>query len=360
LVTGPLTVTDSATVATSTTDYVATNNTKANAISLTIDTAPAPPPNTAVIPGFNNGILTWETPASGGQDISKYTITVTPLNGQPAVAGSPFTVFVGPHTSFCTGAQANDCYQLTVGGLQNDQGAYRFDVRAVNAVDPSDPASVTATPSADAQNASIAAGTAKTLTTCTTATPAHPVCVQYIIPSGGVGGVFGAEGNVSLAQNPNLCPGGCSGTGSQALASLAGYNDRTHPLTEIITFDAKQISTSYARAPLCANNSTSLNCYPNNVQFYAEMSFALALPTDPGGTLLNAHFCSVSVALGGAGSQNYARPDPHNGPYLGFNDTPGHGYTDTAGSACLKKVNVLGSKPDASANGDVQIQVNLT
>jgi uncharacterized repeat protein (TIGR01451 family) len=362
IVSGPLLARSSVLLNSTTQDQTPANNIDATALTpgVTIHTAPSPPRSAFAIPGTGNAILTWETPSStGGQTITGYTITVTPPTGAPAVVGSPFTVPVGAHTSFCGNVGANDCYQLIVSGLKNDSGAYQFDVVAQNAVGGSDPGTALATPSVDAQNAAVAAGTAKTLTTCTTATTAHPVCVQYIIPSG-VGGVFGAQGNVGLTSN--LCGGitACFGSGSQALASLAGYNDRTHPLLEIITFDAGQIPPIYKSAPICANNSTKTNCYPNNVQFYAEMSFALALMPDPGGELLTAHFCSASVAQGGAGNQNYARPDPHTGPYLGFNDTPGHGYTDTAGSACLKKANVLGSKPDASANGDVQIQVNLT
>ena len=117
------------------------------------------------------------------------------------------------------------------------------------------------------------------------------------------------------------------------------------------TVVARRWSASPASERTCASNSTKMDCYPNNIQFFSEMSYALQLVPDPGGTLMNAHFCSVSPPAG-AGNAAYARSNPLTGPYLG--------YKDTAGSACIKKINVLGSKPDASANGDVQLQINLT
>ena len=42
---------------------------------------------------------------------------------------------------------------------------------------------------------------------------------------------------------------------------------------------------------------------------------------------------------------NYARTTP---------------YTDSAGSACIKKMNILGSKSNPGANGDIQVQLNVT
>jgi len=78
------------------------------------------------------------------------------------------------------------------------------------------------------------------------------------------------------------------------------------------------------------------------------------LSPDPGGTLITDHFCGASIANGGAGNVKYARPNPHTGPAAWL------GYTDTAGSLCLVKTNVLGSKPDSAANGDVQLQELLT
>src|SRR5262249_54527808 len=111
---------------------------------------------------------------------------------------------------------------------------------------------------------------------------------------------------------------------------------------------------SYAQAPPCPNNSTSLNCYPNNVPFYYLMSFAI--PSGAAGTELNNHFCAQSVANGGAGNMNFARPKPQSGGLAKFN-----GYSDSAGSACIKHTNVLGStNSPPNANGDVQIQINLT
>lgn len=356
IISGPFTFANTATVSSPTDDPGSFPNVRSNlSPNVTIDTVASPPQNAFAIPGTGNAILTWETPsATGGQPITSYTITVTPPTGKPAVVGSPFTVLVGPHTSFCGNVGFSDCYQLTVSGLQNDSttGPYTFSVVAVNAVGNSDPGTATATPSVNAKNAAVPTNTAQTLTTCTTATPTNPVCVQYIIPSG-TGGVFGAQGNVALTAN--LCGGACFGTGAQALASLTGYNDPTHPLQELITFDSSQIPAHYKTAKVCANNSTATNCYPNNVQFYAEMSFALQMFPDPGGTLMTAHFCVSPVlpgGAGGAGNASFARPNPHTGPYLG--------YPDTSGSACIKKTNILGSKSDPAANGDVQVQVNLT
>jgi len=353
IATGRFTVKNSATVNSNTSDPGPKANTKPNSMSVIIDTVASPPRNAFAIPGTSNVILTWETPSgNGGQPISQYVISVTPPAGKPAVG--PFTVLASaPHTSFCGNIQAQDCYQLPISGLVNDQGAYQFNVVAVNPVGNSDPGTTSATPSVNAKNASIPTNTATTLTTCTTATPTNPVCVQYAIPSG-AGGVFGAQGNFT-GLTPTLCGGlPCFGQGSQALASLQGYNDRTHPLSITITYDSSQIPSQYKSAPICPNNSTSKTCYPNNVKFYAEASFALALSPDPGGTLITDHFCGASIANGGAGNVKYARPNPHTGPAAWL------GYTDTAGSLCLVKTNVLGSKPDSAANGDVQLQELLT
>ncbi len=323
--------------------------------AIRIDTVPAKPRNLVVLPGNGNAILTWEPPADGGQSILSYTVSVS-----PATVG-PFSVPATPAgTTPCLSVLASDCYQLS---FSIPNGTYTFSVRAISAVGKGDAATASAKPSADARAQTIPRNTAQTLTTCTTATTAHPICVQYIIPSG-TGGLFGAEGNVS--PTTNLCgppPASCFQNGARLLSDLTGYNNPKLPLSEIITFDSTQIPSSYKTFKACASNSTKIDCYPNNILFVSEMSFALQLVPDPGGEPLNLHFCSAPIkpdGSGGAGNANYARPDPHSGPYLGFKDTPGHGYTDTAGSACLKKVNVLGSKPDAAANGDVQIQVNLT
>jgi hypothetical protein len=51
-----------------------------------------------------------------------------------------------------------------------------------------------------------------------------------------------------------------------------------------------------------------------------------------------------------------ARPKPQSGGLAKFN-----GYADSAGSACIKHSNVLGSSNSPpNANGDVQLQINLT
>ena len=74
-------------------------------------------------------------------------------------------------------------------------------------------------------------------------------------------------------------------------------------------------------------------------------------------------FCANSVNSGGAGNVNYARPNVAHGEPNPHPPTPANaynGYADSAGSLCIKKMNILGSKTDPSANGDLQVQFNLT
>jgi uncharacterized repeat protein (TIGR01451 family) len=359
IVSGPFLVQNSLRVEPSspTTEIDDSDNVKPNALSpgITINTAPSPPQSPFAIPGTSNAIVTWEAPAAnGGQAINEFRIEVTGPTGQTVHV--PFTA---PHTTPCGNVKFQDCYQATIGSLKPDAGAYTFKIYAVNVVGDSDPGIASATPSKNAQNTTLAINTGTSLTTCKTATLSSPVCVVYTIPSG-AGGVFGAQGN--LAANllgANVCGGPCTGFGSQILASLFGYNDPTHPLQVTITFDSSEIPAVYKSAPVCPNNSTSKLCYPNNVKWSAEMSFALGLPQDPGGTLLTDHFCASPVIngglSGGAGNPRYARPNPHI-----TSGTNYLGYPDSSGSACLAKTNILGSKPDQSANGDVQVQMNLT
>jgi hypothetical protein len=375
--TGPIAIksTPSVNVASPTTDPTSGNNSITligNNKYLNIDTVASPPRNPFGIPGTGNAILTWQNPASnGGQAIQNFLITVTPA------VGSPFTLpavpFNATPASACGAVAASNCYQLTVTGLQNDNGTYTFAIRAQNAVGASDAATTTATPSVNAKNASVPTNTATTLTTCTTATPTTPVCVVYTIPSG-AGGVFGAGGLVALPTG--LCGINVTclnSTGAQNLGSLAGYNDRTHPLIETITWDSSRIDSSfYTNVPACPNNSTSTICYPNNVKIYYEDTFSLLhcgvgftgtcdpntlvdhsqFPVVPG-TVLNLHFCAQAINSGGAGNKNYARPKPS--PLGVYN-----GYNDPSGSACIKSMNALGSVNSPGANRDIQVVINMT
>jgi hypothetical protein len=371
IATGSFVVKSTATVATSTTDPGVFPNVRNNlSPNVTISTVASPPRNPFGIPGTGNAILTWQNPASnGGQAIQNFLITVTPAVGPPFTL--PVVPFNATPTSACGAVAATNCYQLTVTGLQNDNGAYTFAIQAQNAVGASDAAATTATPSVNAKNASVPTNTSTTLTTCTTATLATKVCVVYTIPSG-AGGVFGAGGLVALPTG--LCNGTCiNDTGAQNLGSLAGYNDRTRPLIETITWDSSLVAPSlYTNVPACPNNSTSTTCYPNNVKIYYEDTFSLLhcgvgftgtcdpntlvdhslFPVVPG-TVLNLHFCAQAINSGGAGNKNYARPKPS--PLGVYN-----GYNDPSGSACIKSMNALGSVNSSGANRDIQVVINMT
>jgi uncharacterized repeat protein (TIGR01451 family) len=380
IATGSFLVKSTATVASRTTDPGSGANVK-NVLSpnVTISTVASPPRNPFGIPGTGNAILTWENPSgNGGQAIQNFLITVTPP------VGSSFTLptvpFNAAPTSKCGAVNASDCYQLTVTGLQNDNGAYTFAIQAQNAVGPSDAATTTATPSVNAKNASVPTNTATTLTTCTTATPTTPVCVVYNIPSG-AGGVFGAGGLVALPTGLCGINATCiANTGAQNLGSLAGYADRTHPLIETITWDSSLIASSYYQGvQACPNGSILTTCYPNNIPIYYEDTFSLlhcglnvttpfcdpntlvdhsAFPVVPG-TVLNLHFCAQTTNNGGAGNKNYARPKPNppppNQPQPIYN-----GYFDPSGSACIKSMNALGSASQNGANRDIQVVINMT
>jgi hypothetical protein len=210
------------------------------------------------------------------------------------------------------------------------------------------------TPTVNASASIVAPAASGTLTTCTVATPTSPTCEQYIIPSG-TGGVFGALGNVTLGVGGfpgNLCGGqacvGQGGTANNLLAAasnsgaLAGYDNRKAPLKEVVTWDASTFKPS---------DKTEC-CFPLSVRVYYENSFSLTNFPSKTGTLLNLHFCVSPVLLGGAGNINWARPKPIPvGPY--------NGYFDTAGSACIRTITVLGGTA-ATTRGDVQVTINLT
>jgi hypothetical protein len=389
IISGPFTLANTATVSSFTDDPGQFANVK-NSLSpnLTIDTVASPPQNPFAIPGSTNAILTWQNSASdGGQPIQDYVIMETPPGG---TAFKLTTVpFSAAPTSACAAVAATNCYQLTVTGLQNDSssGPYTFSVQAENAVGQSDPSTTQVSPSANATNATVPTNTAQTLTTCTTATVTTPVCVVYTIP-GGSGGVFGAQGVVPVANNfcggsPCLNPP-CTPTATQPcppasngaleLGSLSGYNVRTQPLQETITWDSSTIDPKYYAKPVkaCRNGSTSTTCYPNDIPIYYEDTFTLlhcglngttpfcdpntlvdhsVVPVVPGTLLNGLHFCALATP-NGAGNKNYARIDPGTGIY--------NGYNDPSGSACIKSMNALGSSNSPGANRDIQVVLNLT
>jgi hypothetical protein len=392
-----------ATAATFTDESSTTNNVSNNlSPNVTIDTVPSVPPNPFAIPGNGNAILTWQNSSSpGGQPIQDYLITVAPpgialTDTQHTFTLPPVTFNANP-SSACGAVAASNCYQVTVTGLANDSqtGPYTFGIQARNAVGPSDFASTTATPSANATNASVGTNTATTLTTCTTATPllpngtGHPVCVVYSIPSG-AGGVFGADGLINVPIPAGLCGANTCipNTGAQELGGLTGYNDRTHPLQETITWDSSLIDPKYYNhVAQCPNNSTSTTCYPNDIPIDYEDTFALlhcglnlfnqpfcdqnnlidhhTVPYVPA-TIMNpapnlglqAHFCAGTIASGGAGNKNYARPLPPQPALYGFGPpilSPSRQYNDPSGDACIKSMNALGSASQNGANRDIQV-----
>ena len=361
---GPFSVTQgfALSVPAPTTDPNGANNTT-SASSTEVDTVPSPVRNVQAVAGNANAIVTFEPPSNtGGQPITQYLVTLTPAGG-----GSPITVPASAPQVLCPNGVASDCYRLNISPLVNGT-LYTIDVQARNAVGLSDlnPATrATVTPSANAAASIVAPAQTGSLTTCATATPTSPTCAQYVIPSG-AGGVFGSLGNITFGQTgfpANLCGGsaciGQGGTanntraGAQNLGALAGYNDRTKPLQEIITWDATTIPTIYTREERCRTGELDWDCYPNNVPVYYETSFVLANFPTATGTRLNFHFCGFPVIFGGAGNSSFARPKPSRpGPY--------NGYLDTAGSACIKQMSVLSSRTNPAVNGDVQVTINLT
>jgi hypothetical protein len=299
LVTGLLTVTDSATVGTTTFDYntgPSGNDTTHNAISLPIATVPAPVPNLAAATGNTNVVLRWGVPANGGatlDSVNPYLITVR--------IGATVVRTIQVPTSAaqpCFGNAAGVCFNVT--GLTNNT-TYSFDVQALNAVGLSDASTATAKPNTLASATIIPPATARTLTTCTTATPANPVCIQYIVPSGG-GGVAGVQGDFPLSNT--FCGGfACNGNGALDLVSPTGFTDVRHPIVEIVTWD------------LAPNGLNSVIYYQTP---HVNGGVPFVLPKCKNGSI--------------------AAPNP-----------------------CLKKLNVLGGKNlPPGANGDLQIQINLT
>ncbi len=362
-VSGPIAVnqTASAVVQSPTGDPNSDNNSiTATHAYLNIHTAPSPPQNLFVIPGNGqpatpiSALLTWEQPAQeGGQSITSYQIKVTPTGGGST---QTFNLPLPATTGACGNIGANDCYRYSISGLNNDLlGGYTFKVSALNAAGTGDPAKFVATPSVNAVATAVPTGTSTTLTTCTTATLDHPTCVQYIVPSGN-GGVFGVQGHVDLTSFVCGTFGSCiSTTGAQNLGALAGYDQPSKPLVMIIRWDSSTIPTTLSKKPACGTGSgtTATNCYPNNLPIFYETSAFLAAHDSRGANYLNApglaHFCSLPILRGGAGNVNFARP------------TPIGGYTDTAGSACIKQISVLTGIPGRAADkGDIQVQINLT
>jgi uncharacterized repeat protein (TIGR01451 family) len=349
-----------------TTDPDLTNNAR-SANSIEVDTVPSPVRNVQAVPGNGNAIVTWQPPSNtggGSQTISQYKVTVTPTAG-----GSPIAVLASAPQVLCPNGVNTDCYRLNISPLTNNTN-YTITVQAQNSVGLSDvhdgvnpDASATARPSVNASAAIVQTNTTTTLSTCTTATPQQPTCVQYLIPSG-TGGVFGALGGPAVALPNGFCGGTpcVTNTGSQNIGSLAGYNDPKKPLVLDIKWDASTIGSNINKSPSCGSGKTTLNCYPNDIPIFYEISFTLLNFPTFGATPLNLgnvrHFCADPVSQGGAGNRAWARPKPATGGLPQFN-----GYTDSAGSACISHIDVLTGKPGPGRpgdKGDVELFINLT
>jgi hypothetical protein len=343
--------------------------TRSSSPMFSIATVPEPVQGVSAVPGNGLAVVTWHptpTSSNGGQSVNSYLITLTPPAGS-GLSKVTKSILASATPVVCPDTATTTCLQGTVTGLQNDvkvagvAASYTADVQAVNAVGPSDidpgtgGSEASVRPSVDAAATSVATNTASSITTCTTATTTHPTCVSYSIPSG-AGGVFGAQGNVPLTNftcplsTTNTC---FAGTGAFSIGALTGYA-YTNPLVESVTWDYSTIPTCdkkpkpnpcIATSPVCPNNSTSTSCYPNTIPIFYETSAALKLGLPA--TYLNSpsapHFCALKAPLG-AGNQGFARKPP---------------TTDSSGTACIKKINILGSKSDPAANGDVQAQFNL-
>jgi uncharacterized repeat protein (TIGR01451 family) len=343
-----------------TTDPDSSNNSGPSpAPSFQIDTVPSPVQNLQAVLGNGNVILTWQKPANdSGHPVDQYRVTI---NGGSQILIDPATA---PQV-LCPNGTSADCFRVNVGNLTNDTH-YTLAVQAHNAVGYSDASQLVATPSREAASQIVSGSTATVFSTCTTATSTQQTCVQYRIPSGG-GGVFGAAGG-GIVQ-PLVPPGFCGqsncapNTGAQITGSLEGYNDPTHPLVEVITWDSSTIPANWPINPICSTNSTAINCFPNNLPVYYEMSFTLLNFPSEASTGLNVpdssghmHFCADPVSQGGAGNVNFARPKPATGGLPQFN-----GYTDSAGSACISSFSVQTGLPGRpNQKGDVQMVINLT
>ena len=337
-----------------TTDPDSSNNSGPSpAPSFQIDTVPSPVQNLQAVPGNGNVILTWQKPANdSGHPVDQYLVTV---NG-----GSPITI--DPATSpqvLCPNGTSSDCFRVDVNPLNNGT-TYTLAVQAHNVVGYSDASQLTATPSINNASKIVSNSTTTVFSTCATATTTQPTCVQYQIPSG-AGGVFGVAGGSAVSSPDNFCQGACiPNTGAEATGSLNGYNDPTHPLVEVVTWDSSTIPANWPINPICSTNSTAINCFPNNLPLYYEISFTLlnfpleaATPLNLPGSM---HFCRDPVSQGGAGNVAFARPKPTTGGLPQFN-----GYTDSAGSVCLASFSVLTGLPGRpNQKGDVQAVLNFT
>jgi uncharacterized repeat protein (TIGR01451 family) len=340
-----------------TTDPGSSNNSGPSpAPSFQIDTVPSPVENLQAVPGNGNVILTWQKPVTdSGHPVDQYLVTV---NG-----GSPITIDAATSPQvLCPNGTSSDCFRVDVNPLNNGT-TYTLAVQAHNAVGYSDASQLLATPSINNASKIVSNSTTTVFSTCTTATSTQKTCVQYQIPSG-AGGVFGAAGGPAVQIPDNFCQGPCiPNTGAQVTGALDGYNDPTHPLVEVITWDSSTIPANWPINPICSTNSTAINCFPNNLPVFYEMSFSLLLSPPPASTALNLpdsngqmHFCADPVSQGGAGNVNFARPKPTTGGLPQFN-----GYTDSAGSACISSFSVLTGLPGRpNQKGDVQAVINLT
>ena len=321
--------------------------------SFQIDTVPSPVQNLQAVPGNGNVILTWQKPANdSGHPVDQYLVTV---NG-----GSPITIDAATSPQvLCPNGTSSDCFRVDVNPLNNGT-TYTLAVQAHNSVGYSDASQLSATPSINNASKIVSNSTTTVFSTCTTASTTQPTCVQYQIPSG-TGGVFGVAGGSAVSSPDNFCQGACiPNTGTEATGSLDGYNDPTHPLVEVVTWDSSTIPANWPINPICSTNSTAINCFPNNLPLYYEISFTLlnfpleaATPLNLPGSM---HFCRDPVSQGGAGNAAFARPKPTSGGLPQFN-----GYTDSAGSVCLANFSVLTGLPGRpNQKGDVQAVINFT
>jgi uncharacterized repeat protein (TIGR01451 family) len=353
IVSGPFLVRDSLKVepALPTVEADDSDNVEPNALSpgITVNTAPSPPQNPSTANGNTNVVVSWKAPAFDGTHTPPYTgsnpftldpttpyrinvYTGTQPNGLTRIRQIPVSASAAQP---CLGNTAGVCFNVGIGatGTQNaplpNGVTYTFGIQAQNSVDWSDEARdshgnlPTAKPTIDAQATIIPPATAQTLTTCKTATRSQPVCVQYVVPSGG-GGVAGVQGKVGCGLDVS-----CVGNAAFDLISAA-YSGTTpninKPITEIVTWDSDPLS----------GQGGPFTLSPLPAIFYQSQSPAAPLfdttryPNGAGGQ----PFQLAKCLKGGV-----AKPDP-----------------------CWTSMNLLGSKtnPDKNAQGDLQVQVLLT
>ncbi|HLB62694.1 MAG TPA: hypothetical protein VJN50_08205 [Actinomycetota bacterium] len=263
-----------------------------------VNTVPNPPTGFQVVDGNGNIIVLWSEPTTdGGLPIDTYLVRYSPISMPLDVTTIEF-----PTPTPCVNSTESFCETVFLAN-----GDYDVTIQAHNAIGPSDVDEDTteiANPSADAQAQIVPAATAASLSTCKTAKPANPVCVLYKIPTGD-GGVFSVFDNLPEGAFCGVGPD-CAGPGVLNTLPL-GYDDPFHPITLIITWDV----------------TAHDNGLDSEVWFDADADG----PNPP--KLLNEFPCGPKGAT-------------------------------TTNDPCLKKMNILGSKTNPGANGDLQVQINFT